>query len=504
MSQATTQYRRSVSGSVGAGMRSVFSAGGRRYYTLVHKTGSQYHQSGESQPIIVDEIELGRDAKCQVRYDESFSTVSRRHAAIVRDGENWKLVQLSHTNPTYLNGNSVQREWYLQNGDEIQLSTNGPRLGFIVPEGEKGKVSSIGLTARLNLFGQQALRPYKQAISAMAAFILVVLIGGGVWGYNMTQDSHQKDAEIAAQRTALDEQDKRLMEQAEQMITMRNSVEEANKRAAKAIKEAEEARKYKANEPARMAQMFAATHPYIYFIQATAKHQGEVVGAWRGTGFMLDDGKFVTARHVVSPYYSNSFDFTEDGFCATTSDPEEIMADLILNVWMQSGDLDIEYVATSVKDEFRFTQRDVRCDSSKDKIYTFPKVNALSLFEGVKIRIGALGDMDYAYVQTNRTHGLKAARSKSTSLQQGTTLYILGYPHGWAAKDAPILSTATCSQTGLSRDFEGTIMASNNNTESGNSGGPIFIQTEDGLEVVAIVSGRNYEKGRFVPMSKIP
>ena len=124
MAQATQSYRRSLSGSVGAGMKSVFGGDGRTYYMLVHKVTSKYHKAGESQPIIVDEIEIGRDPRCQVRFDDSFSTVSRRHAAIVKDGEQWKLVQLSTTNSTYLNGHHVHKEWYLQNGDEIQLSTN--------------------------------------------------------------------------------------------------------------------------------------------------------------------------------------------------------------------------------------------------------------------------------------------------------------------------------------------------------------------------------------------
>ena len=122
MAQQTQTYKRSLAGSVGAGMKSVFGSEGRRFYTLIHKVSSKYHKAGESQQIIVDQIELGRDPACQVRFDESFTTVSRRHAAIVKDGDNWKLVQLSKTNSTYLNGRKVQNEWYLQNGDEIQLS----------------------------------------------------------------------------------------------------------------------------------------------------------------------------------------------------------------------------------------------------------------------------------------------------------------------------------------------------------------------------------------------
>lgn len=133
-----TQYKKSFSGSIGSGMKSIMGSNGRRFYVLEHKVSSKYHKAGESQQIIVDQIELGRGSECQVRFDETFATVSRRHAAIVKDGDNWKLIHLSQVNSTYLNGHKVQKEWYLQSGDEIQLSTNGPKLGFIIPQGEKG------------------------------------------------------------------------------------------------------------------------------------------------------------------------------------------------------------------------------------------------------------------------------------------------------------------------------------------------------------------------------
>lgn len=107
----STAYKRTLSGSIGAGIGSIFKAGGKNYYILEHKVSSKYHHAGETQEIIVDQIELGRDPKCQVRFDESFTTVSRRHAAIVRDGDNWKLVQLSQTNKTFLNGHPVTSEW---------------------------------------------------------------------------------------------------------------------------------------------------------------------------------------------------------------------------------------------------------------------------------------------------------------------------------------------------------------------------------------------------------
>lgn len=72
-----TNYKRSFSGSVGSGMKSVFGDKGRRFYILEHKISSKYHQAGDNQKIIVDEIEIGRDPRCQVRFDDNFSTVSR-------------------------------------------------------------------------------------------------------------------------------------------------------------------------------------------------------------------------------------------------------------------------------------------------------------------------------------------------------------------------------------------------------------------------------------------
>lgn len=116
---ATTPLSGQFSKTVGAGVSSLMNPGAKSYYILEHCVTSKFHQMGEAQKIIVDNIEIGRDPRCQVRFDENFKTVSRRHAAIVRDGDNWKLVQISKTNSTLLNGRRVTTEWYLQSGDEI-------------------------------------------------------------------------------------------------------------------------------------------------------------------------------------------------------------------------------------------------------------------------------------------------------------------------------------------------------------------------------------------------
>ena len=201
---ATENYKRTVSGTVGSGMGALFNGGGRTYYILEHKNTSKYHQAGESQKIIIDQIELGRDASCAVRFDESFDTVSRHHASIVRDGDNWKLIHLSQSNPTLVNGRPIQGSYYLQSGDEIQLSANGPRMGFIVPQGKQALTSSIGLTERMSLFRQQALRPYRRAIWILTALLIAAIVGFGAWNYKLSLDNQELRKEMVSYQEKLD------------------------------------------------------------------------------------------------------------------------------------------------------------------------------------------------------------------------------------------------------------------------------------------------------------
>ena len=221
-----TNYKRTVAGSIGAGMAAVFNASGRQYYILEHKTESLYHHAGESQKIIVDQIELGRDSSCQVRFDESFETVSRRHAAIVKDGDSWKIINLSQTNPTFVNGQPIAGEWKLNSGDEIRLSSKGPLMGFIVPQGKQALVSSIGLTERMNLFRKQALRPYKRAIWILAIVLLLAIAGLVTWnvlqGKKFEKDIQEKQVQIEQVQEDLQKSDETIDALNQELIETQN------------------------------------------------------------------------------------------------------------------------------------------------------------------------------------------------------------------------------------------------------------------------------------------
>ena len=70
MANQTTEFKRTVSGTINSGMRSVFGGEGRRYFIIEHKDDSALHRRGEQQKMIVDEVFIGRDKN---RYSVKFN-----------------------------------------------------------------------------------------------------------------------------------------------------------------------------------------------------------------------------------------------------------------------------------------------------------------------------------------------------------------------------------------------------------------------------------------------
>lgn len=490
MAQSTVQYKRTLKGSIGAGMKSV-AGGDRRFYVLEHKVGSKYHKPGEQQTIIVDQIELGRDPKCQVRFDESFNTVSRRHAAIVRDGDNWKIVPLSQTNTTYLNGHPIQKEWYLQNGDEIQLSTNGPKIGFNVPAGDKGMVKSLRLTTRLNLFRQQALRPYKRAMAIMAVVFVAAIAGMGVWNYNLQGD-------LMAQSKKLAEQIAAAKGSAAQLDSMRQELIKANNELADQQKKLKDVQRQARNLSVRVSKVpgqqngaISKLFGDVYYVYASAQDdQGNEYGGWSGTGFLLNNGDFVTAQHMIH-------------FADVSSEAAQM-----LNAFYHAGLLKIKMYCMSPDNNFEiaYNYKNMpfklgRPAATKDDVVTFDDGTSWP------IRQYAYGGGDWAVLKTNYKGNMTYNSAFSTSMPVQTPLHILGFPAGQGATTkgniSPIYSTAVTARQGLEDD--GTIKTANDNSDHGNSGGPVLVEKDGKYTVVGILVGANKGsdsmKGRVVPIA---
>lgn len=535
-----SNYKRTLAGSVGAGVGAIFSASGRTYYIIEHKTTTAYHNAGDSDKIIVDQIELGRDSSCQIRFDETCETVSRKHAAIVREGENWKIIPLSQTNATYVNSVPVQGEKMLSSGDEIRLSSHGPVMGFIVPQGAKSLVKSIGMTERMNLFRKQALAPYKKGLWAITILLIIIIlgfVGYGVWsGQTITEqgktivaqgDKIDKQAnlltrqqkELEAQQNELDRTNEKAAEQkqyledlqrqyeeqeairkeaeealaaanAEEKAALMKQIEAANKAAEDARKKANDAtKKYiqftkdaeKQNaaikelenkisetknviedaEPVAVVTEAAAPvvteaqdvmfanieecNPAVYYIKmdnvAIYDRSGKLIYQFDmsdfvgGTGFLLEDGRFVTARRVVEPwfyYWSTSIGEDKKGNIWTLGD---------LQACVNAG-LKVEgnFTAYSpAQTSFKFSTSEMTKSAPKLKKYIETYKVSRYLRRIVDSSIGiyvydtkssaedwaTLGKRD----QLNVVDGLKYSASASLSPKSGEDVIILGYPH---------------------------------------------------------------------------
>jgi hypothetical protein len=494
MERATKKYNPSFFGPIGAGMGSLFNASEKRYYILEHKVSSKYHRLGESQKIIIDQIEIGRAPNCQVRFDESFATVSRRHAAIIREGDCYKLIQLSQTNTTFLNGKRVNSEWYLQHGDEIQLSVNGPKLGFVIPQDDQSLVSSIKFTERLNLFGRQSLEPYKWGLICLGILLFFVILGSLFWNYRQYQE-WQKDAELKTQQVAAAfEKSEELQSAIDSMI-----VAEKNKPEPEIIE-----------PPAPIEDLIEKCKDDIYYLSVgevyiiNGEQKEQIMRTdsdaenakpygWSATGFLLNDGRFVTARRCIQQWrFSSDHDILKQ-IALADSHPGEYRVVAVIKAVSRNGR---RFTINSTDFTFndKYDEKRPYSVSGEDSVmYIKSAVNADS---GRRIY-----STDWAYVYTSRKGKLAMDGRLSANLHSGTELHVLGFSMNTDAGNVPpaVISPAyskfNVGLDGLDRDTGCFLYTKGSGNR--NSGAPVFVRKENELVVVGIVSGGSHESDEY-------
>jgi hypothetical protein len=495
---ATVESRkgtRKFSGSIGAGVRSIMNSGKRTFFIIEHRSNTAKHRAGESQEIIVDYLEMGRGTKYGISFGEDCKTVSGSsgpHAAITHEANGYVIRHMGK-NPTLVNGRPVNKQWYLQSGDEIQLSVEGPRLGFMVPQ--QNTVSSIPLSRRLSLFRQQALRPYKQAMWVLSVILLVgfSLGGYGLYRQHITIDIMEKEkAELTEQiRSKLDYYEKTNVSLKNDLSRLKKLQHENASKDHDIIASGEGA----TGEGSKGTR---ALFPNVYFIYCkgiTVTYQGQTETVddynWSGTGFLLNDGRFITARHVVEPW------------AYLTSEPSEM--DLNLNRIMNDGGKIVATLNVFSPDgsAFEVTTSDFTCNRSPDEQVevTDEEGNSFTV-SFANFQNGT----DWAMVHTNRPNGLEFDSNKSNNLRQGERLHILGYPKGLGADSRDDISPLYCN-TDVAQDglHGGIIRVTNRNFDHGNSGGPVFYLDNNGnYKVIGIVSaGIGDAVGFIIPISAV-
>jgi len=93
---------------------------------LIHLSGPL---KGQIQEFAEGSILVGRHPSCHVRFPADVTVLSRTHAEIVRDGNQFRLVDKS-TNGTFVNGKRIT-ETFLKSGDVLAFAEGGPKVSFL-------------------------------------------------------------------------------------------------------------------------------------------------------------------------------------------------------------------------------------------------------------------------------------------------------------------------------------------------------------------------------------
>ncbi|MDR1722321.1 MAG: FHA domain-containing protein [Tannerella sp.] len=182
MEQEEDKFIYSIKGSIGSGLKALLNSSNKPYYILEQRSSTKYYRAGKMHAILVDELLIGSDSKCSMRYinNKKFTMIDAIQSAIVRSDDGWKYIRMSKQYSTFVNGQRVETEHKLENGDQIAVAQDGPYIGFHIPTGRKAELKSISLSNRLALFGWQALRPYRTAL-IISSILLILIIAVILW-----------------------------------------------------------------------------------------------------------------------------------------------------------------------------------------------------------------------------------------------------------------------------------------------------------------------------------
>lgn len=475
--KATEKFKGSISGSI----KSLVSAGSRTYFVLEYKTNSDLHKTGQTTEVIGDYVEIGRGNSYAINFGDDCKTVSRPHAAIIRKENGWILRQLSQTNPTFLNGQRIDRDMYLNNGDEIQLSTGGPKVAFLLPP--NNKVGTMGMTVRLKAVMNEAIRPYRKTITAIVVFFILVISGLSYYTYWQ----HGKDDEryIVLQRSYADSL---------RAVNQSNAkIQDQLKKLSRSV--TSQPPPPPPSHPAGAVSSdhpLKALYPFVYYISSekitfqTGEGTRSIEGNISGTGFLLSDGTFVTARHMVEPWFYG-----------------DRQDDSILNILANNVGKVIHTFTAYSPDGTKLTlsSADFTMNKSSDQSVALPINDKSLVFTKPSLRDGS----DWATCKVTAKNGLTFDKTMATHLEAATTLYVLGYPFGMGVNNqldfSPIYSECKVSRDNLDG---GIIDISSRAFDHGNSGGPVFAKNAQGnYVVIGIVSAGRDQQGFIVPISAI-
>lgn len=464
-------------------------------YTLEYLTPTGRHKTGSFETVVVPYIELGRDKSCGVQFGDDTPTVSRKHCAIERKGNETFVINLSKSNPTLINGRPVTDRFFLNNGDEIQLSVEGPRLRFNTT---KSGTAKIGFTNKMNLVIQQAIKPYKMVATAFLSMFLLLAAGAGTAIYQLNKQVDDTLAQLVVQGEISQAQAEtiRALNSANDDLTasfsatQRQLEQDRVRMAAEARALAAELAAVKSRSDSLLANatmggainfadVIEPLKPFVLGLiweRITIERGGQIVydepaqddPSVGCTGFLVESGLFVTARHC----YDMFDDYDALNFYDNRRDMKVTLTFLARNY------------DNSIS--FRFTQNDMTADFSRDQLMQVTYEGET----GIMREPDYFNGTDWAYMQTSFTGGPPMDPAMSLAMRNGTDLFVLGYSYGERHRSSgnlePYFSTAKVALSGIE---EGMIQVTEAGWDGGNSGGPVYTLVNGTPTVIGLVTG---------------
>ena len=477
-------------------------------YTLEYLTPGRRKKAGDFETILMPYAEIGRAGTCNIQYGDDYQTVSRKHAAIERRGNEYFLIHLSQTNPTLINGVAIDTEALIKNGDEIQLSMEGPRLRFnATPTG----TASMGFTRKIGLVTKQAIKPYRTLVFSLLVIIIIIAGTGGWFIYNqgtkvikLTDDLQKSEDRRIQDSTRLAKQTEQFVKQTELTSKELENVINSNNKYTEVIKDLNtkigvlETREVKIQPGG--TDFYEKFRESVYFLEVVEilvnmpdGSSEKVNQKWTGTAFLCSDGRLVTVRHCIQGWR-----YSQDG-----------VSQIINYAEINGGKVFVKFRATAINNQIEFDYSNVVLDDSNDKkvSQTIEVVKGRNK-EKFEIFFKYADDWshDWATFQTDKASNIEYDKDLSTKLKAGEKVYVLGFSLGKGGpsegKVNPLFSESSIGQEGISSI--GLITITSRSFEQGNSGGPAFVQTGNEFKVIGIVSRGEFDAtGSFATIAHI-
>jgi len=115
------------------------------------------------------EYVIGRRSDCQIFVPDM--RVSRQHARLWRDGEQWSLEDLGSNNGTYINGIRLQAATQLRHDDEITIANNKIRVEANEPISEGPKHPEGNIVTIVDVASNSLIRPRDESSSGRMPMI---------------------------------------------------------------------------------------------------------------------------------------------------------------------------------------------------------------------------------------------------------------------------------------------------------------------------------------------